>query len=481
MFRYLLFASLLGPTSVVAQQFFNATSQIPVAATIPLTMDVEFVDIDNDGDADAILASEFAPNLILVNDGGGTFTLDSNITFPPIRDYTNLQYKGEDSEDIAIADFNGDTILDVFFASEDTPFHELYFGTSNGGMTPAPNQLTVPRKANAVVTMDANGDGFADLLIGYQGQNELLLNDGAGNFALDTTQIFPVNLEHTQDLKLIDIDGDLDLDIWEGNELGGSNVYELDNGVYTERTDSWLPDLTMYETRKVVLADIDNDGDQDAFLCNVLWRPNTASGSRLLINDGNGTYTDETTTLFPYVEGFTLDAVFVDLNRDGLKDLITVGTDDVLFPKCYINRIDSVGSFVEDNTLMPYVYQDRILAIVAIDVNNDRLEDLYIGSTPDRLLIQDPFFNGLDHLSSGSEKAYYNAAGHEIRVELEYSPNTLELLVFDVTGRRIEGETKSIDNGLVFQLPDSLHHTTLVLSVVDQQQQIKYSKPLVVD
>ena len=56
------------------------------------------------------MAREFEPNLLFLNDGTGRFVDASSRQLPQ---------KTRDSEDIAIADFDGDGHLDVVIVSED--------------------------------------------------------------------------------------------------------------------------------------------------------------------------------------------------------------------------------------------------------------------------------------------------------------------------------------------------------------------------
>lgn len=143
-----------------SQQFIDATQQLPVSLTTPLTMDAVMIDLDNDQDLDIILACEFKQNIILFNNGMGKFDIDSTRLFPKIRQYLpGHPIQGEDSEDIALADFNQDSIPDLFFVSEDTPYHELFFGNGNGSFYLATQQIPKSIKANAVAVIDPNSDG----------------------------------------------------------------------------------------------------------------------------------------------------------------------------------------------------------------------------------------------------------------------------------------------------------------------------------
>ncbi len=106
--------------SILAQTYYfnHKNNNIPLGATSISSMDVESADIDNDGDLDIIIAGEFRRNLLLFNDGTGVFREDATRLFPDKN--PNDRLPGEDSEDIAIADFDLDGDLDLIFVSEDT-------------------------------------------------------------------------------------------------------------------------------------------------------------------------------------------------------------------------------------------------------------------------------------------------------------------------------------------------------------------------
>ncbi|NDJ78110.1 MAG: VCBS repeat-containing protein, partial [Chloroflexi bacterium] len=127
------------------------------------SMDARPIDVEGDGDLDLLIAYEFLPNLLLLNDGSGNFTDASAERLPQ---------NPHDSEDIGVADFDGDGDLDVVVVTEDDQVNELYINDGAGFFTDETAQrLPVTGVSNAVLVTDLNGDGAPDILIGNNGQN----------------------------------------------------------------------------------------------------------------------------------------------------------------------------------------------------------------------------------------------------------------------------------------------------------------------
>src|SRR6476661_6157007 len=86
----------LAATCLRSAKFSDVSvTNLPLDALKANSMDVVSIDMDKDGDKDLILAMEFRPNVILLNDGAGKFS-HANV----------LPAKNHDSEDIAAEDFD---------------------------------------------------------------------------------------------------------------------------------------------------------------------------------------------------------------------------------------------------------------------------------------------------------------------------------------------------------------------------------------
>jgi hypothetical protein len=289
-------------------------THLPVADLAKNSMDVVAVDLDKDGDKDLVIACEFCPNSILINDGTGKFTNESAIRLPQKR---------HDSEDIAAEDFDGDGDIDLVFVSEDDKINEYYINNGTGHFSDASDRFPVQGVSNAVCAVDVDKDGDKDLVIGNDGQDVLLLNDGKGAWTDVTATHFVKDEDVTQDVKAFDADKDGDMDLVFGNEDAGKLYLNDGTGKFTPANGS-LPDVVAtVETRKVEVEDVDKDGDGDLFFCNVKFKPGRSAKNLLLLNNGKGKFADATADGYAGKNDYmSLDAQFIDLTGDGWKDLV---------------------------------------------------------------------------------------------------------------------------------------------------------------
>lgn len=349
----------------VVPMYEDASDNLPDIGAYGASMDVKAVDIDADGDLDIILANEFQANTILINDGKGVFSNESKLRLPQVI---------HDSEDIAVADFNGDGLLDLVFCSEDDKVHEYYLNTGKGFFKESAHKLP-DSEANAVLAVDINNDKKPDLIFGNNGFNTILINKGDGSFVEEANRLPRIN-RVTQDLALIDIDKDGDLDLFAGNE--NENVLYLNNGkgFFTDITATHLPTGIDMETRKVSVSDVDKDGDLDIFLSNVNFIGTKNPQNRLYINNGKGKFTDETDKRLPKDNDHTIDAIFEDVNNDKNMDII-IGNVFGAHLKVYTNNGKGYFTDATEAVLGGEIVRDA-LGVISADLNGDGQKDIYV-------------------------------------------------------------------------------------------------------
>jgi hypothetical protein len=363
-------------------------SHLPTGALQGYSMDAAVGDLDGDGDPDILIAHEHRPNILLLNDGDGRFS-DASDRIPSAE---------LDSEDVGIADFDGDGDLDAVVVTEDDRANELYLNRGDGTFRDASDRLPVTGTSNAVVVRDLTGDGAPDILIGNNGQNVFLENDGDGRFRDATGERLPRLLDVTQDLELGDADGDGDPDLLVGNEDRNRLLINDGSGSFEDQSS----DRLVYrdgaeETREADFGDVDGDGDLDVLFANVRAMVRDADPSnRLLINDGEGRFTDASGDRLPRDDDRSFDGDFWDVDRDGDLDIVTSNSTvdmearriEAAPYRVYLN--DGAGRFREATT---EVFPDGITGVgfdvEGADFDGDGLMDLFLASrgTVDRLLM----------------------------------------------------------------------------------------------
>ena len=373
------------------QPYFRDVSatHLPEGILGGLSMDAGVADIDMDGDLDIVIANEFRPNILLLNNGQGHFVDES----------ARLPRTEHDSEDVGIADFDGDGDLDIVIVSEDDLTNELYFNDGSGRFTQESHRIPVSGTTNGLLVSDVNGDGFPDILLANNGQDAVIVNDGSGGFRDETGSRLPVSLDVTQDLELGDVDGDGDLDLVVANE-GPNGLYINDgSGRFVDESRARIPlREALEETREADFGDIDGDGDLDILFANVsAFVAGATPQNRILVNDGRGFFSDETEARLPPDTDSSFDGDFSDLDGDGDLDIVTGNSDVDLSQRriapaafrAYLN--DGTGHFTEE-TLR--VFGEGItgtgLDAEFGDFNGDGLEDVFLASrgTADRLLLR---------------------------------------------------------------------------------------------
>jgi len=231
---------------------------------LPFThnMDVDWADIDNDGDLDLFLVRGLPParHALLRNTGAGVL----------VRDSSSALCVAAYGRGASWADYDRDGDLDVFIAHCGEG-NKLFRNDGTGLFTDA----TTPLLADYGCCMggiwgDYDGDGDPDLyLMTYSGstRGKLLRNDAGAFVDVTGASALPVNdLATTYSGTWVDYDDDGRLDLCVLTDSGNRLFHNLGTGAFADSTNGWLA----HGGKGAVASwgDLDLDGDLDCYLSN---------------------------------------------------------------------------------------------------------------------------------------------------------------------------------------------------------------------
>ncbi|NND31401.1 MAG: T9SS type A sorting domain-containing protein [Saprospiraceae bacterium] len=278
-----------------------------------------FVDVDGDGDMDAVFG-KYSGGLSYFRNDDGVFTDLSGDSADPFVDINVTE-----SATPAFIDWDDDGDMDLFVGNK---LGEIaYFENVEGVFTPVddmnnPFSDIILEYNVAPAFADIDGDGDMDAFVG-QGDGDIvyLRNDDGAFTKVNRNTIgipdlgdFGDNLNH----GFVDIDADGDPDLFSGDFGGGLRHYVNTNGIYEEASVNPLDTNLVWVDylSAPAFADIDGDGDQDAFVGSYL------ENILYLSNDG-GTFSAVTGEGDPFNgidAGADENVAFIDLDGDGDLD-----------------------------------------------------------------------------------------------------------------------------------------------------------------
>ena len=365
-----------------------------------------FVDINNDGNLDAFMCHDVAPNVYYLNDGSGNLTYyQSNDASAP---YELGNYPSGGDYGSIWVDYDNDRDLDLFIAK-------------CGG--------EVARRTNVMYT-----------------------NDGNENYTENAAAIGLADPMQTWSSAWGDFDSDGDMDIFIGASSGSHKLMRNDNGVFTDITaGSGISVLTATSTETVTF-DFDNDGHLDL-----------VSGGNVLFNNGDMTF-DVYASTFPgsgsygdlnndgYIDAFNSGLIYYN-NAESNNNWIKINTTGT------VSNINGIGARVEVHTPSGVKIRDvksgdgfRYMNSMNthIGIGTDTTINSIVIYWPSGVIdtITNPTINGALEVIEGDTLSLENSLTNEIVIypnpakdvlnisSLELN-DTMLYTIFDITGKRV--------------------------------------------
>jgi len=283
-----------------------------------------WANFDADGDLDCIAARPFLNNnLLYVNNGDGTFNKDTSSALVGAKKF---------SMEVEWVDYDNDGWLDMFAANHgrpSTPMLASLYHNENGVfvLTDNSDMGLIEDEANSATWADYDGDGDRDLFWSRNNKLSLLFsNDGDGTFTQMTESVL-AKLPAKYHSSWADLDNDGDLDIYtKSDDPGIVTLYKnMGNGTFepaaypelAQDTGSWTGGYW---------GDYDNDGWLDLLIIgNDRYEPHR---NQLYHNNGDGTFTKVKSGVIIHGEEPSSAAAWADHDRDGDLDLFVSNVND---------------------------------------------------------------------------------------------------------------------------------------------------------
>lgn len=309
-----LLAALLSVVFFPAQaQLFEQVNGVPFKNRD--SRSANWVDINDDGWLDIFITNGKTGgqnNEAYINNGNGTFT--ELINSPMVLDNSS-------SDGATWADTDGNAGLELFVATWHNQKNLYYQDTNQMGRVSITNDVSTLTNSYSETGAfgDYDQDGFVDLIVtnsAVNKRNDLFKNNGDGTFTRISNSPIYQAFTTSRGINWVDFDNDNDLDVFITNETAQNNeLYINQAGTFSSNNSTALTQFSG-NSMSSCWGDYDNDGDLDVFISN------HGSNNKLFRNDGSLIFTEMTTSAVSNDGGFSFSANWGDIDNDGDLDLV---------------------------------------------------------------------------------------------------------------------------------------------------------------
>jgi cysteine-rich repeat protein len=296
--------------------------------------DVKLVDVNGDGLLDTVTADWTGDSItVFLNDGAGLAAGDS---FSIV-----VGLGGEEPMAVALADLDGDTVLDAVTANYDSDNVTVLLGDGTGQFSPTSLLSTVVGNGgdgpHDVALADVTGDGIIDIVTANTISDDVTVLAGLGNGNFEPAAVYTTSIGSGGDgpaaMALADVTGDGLADVVTANYSSDDITVLVADG--NGGLGGPIRFATLgnngggEEPRGIAVADVTEDGEPDVITAN------RASHDITILPGVAGGATFDSPVVLSVLEGDAgeqpWDVAVADLNGDGVFDIVTSNThtDDV--------------------------------------------------------------------------------------------------------------------------------------------------------
>ena len=359
---------LSGPFSLCILVFFlfvhpsygQFSDQRLINTQSPGANDVQAADIDDDGDLDLVVASPGNDRISWYEnlDGFGQYGFQRVVSTEAIR--VNA---------IHCVDLDADGLVDVLSASRDDNAVSWHRNRGDGLFDSRRIISTDLFVAMSVFAADLDGDGDLDVLSASRDDDKIAWYEHQAGGTFGPQQIISTQSLRAYAVYAADMDSDGDIDVLSASDLDDKIAWyeNLDGqGTFSEQL---IISIQADAARDVIVADIDNDGDNDVISASagddkIAWYRN---------ENGQGMFSAERVLTRSALFARSVDVADVDV--DGDLDILAASSNDSTL--AWYPNLDGQGTFGS-----AIVIDDQVpgaSAIIAVNIDDD--EDLDVVST----------------------------------------------------------------------------------------------------